>query len=95
MSLDCYDVDVVLLSWHDADVSVERVGYGLKGVEAEVVFAEFHPCDVWPHDVCAVGYVLLCHASFLPQRGNVVAYALPFLFFFYHLDVVVFAEVTW
>lgn len=82
------------MPWHDADVSIERVGYGLEGVETEVILTQLYPRDVWAFDFCHVCDLLLRHAFFLPQRGNVVAYTLPLLFLVYHLDVIVFTEVA-
>ena len=68
------------MPWHDADVSVERVGYGLEGVETEVILAQLYPRDVWAFDVGLVADVLLRHASLLAQVGSLLPYADALLF---------------
>ena len=77
----CY---YVLRSWHDADVSVQCVGYGLKGVEAYAVLSCLYAADVVALLTRLVGDVLLRHALLCAQRGNVIAYALPLLFVLDH-----------
>ena len=77
----CY---YVLCSWHDADVSVQCLGYGLKGVETYAVLSCLYAADVVALLTRPVGDVLLRHALLCAQRGNVVAYALPLLFVLNH-----------
>jgi len=73
-------MDDVLLPWHDADVSVERVGYGLEGIETEVVLTQLYPRYVWAFDSGLVADVLLRHTSLLAQFGNLLPYADALLF---------------
>jgi hypothetical protein len=72
-----------LLPWHDADVSVERVGDGLEGVETHRVFALLYSADVVTLIARPVGEVLLRHALCFAEVSNALAYPLS-LFFFAH-----------
>jgi hypothetical protein len=73
-----------LLPWHDADVSVERVGYGLEGVETHRVFALLYSADVLAQQVGAFCHVALCHSSLCAQLGDVLPDALSLLLILYH-----------
>lgn len=80
LSCELFVMCDVLLPWHYSYVSVERVGYGLEDIEAEVIFAELYPRDVWAFDSGLIADVLLRHASLLAQVGNLVPYANALLF---------------
>ena len=77
-------VTMLIMCLYECEPLAKCLGDGGEGVESYAVAAFLDADDVRPLHSNLVGKVLLCHALLFAQLGDVLPYALPFLFVLDH-----------